>query len=164
MKVEEKALTYLSVGPIFSFVDGGSSSEATWALGLEASLDHYAVERIFSFGYGAFAQAQVVSGNDFRCALGGQASLGPAGIELGLAYRQNDAVNASTLSLQASFFLSAGYLYIAFRASPQIVSFGGGGEQGFGLETALTLGIKVPIAIQGRDPTGYAIQANGHAW
>ncbi len=161
--VEEKSLTYLNLGPILSYVDA-ANTPPTYSIGLEGSLNHYGVERVFAFGYGAFVQIQLVTGKYFHGDLGGQVNAGPAGLELGLGFRQADETNASTMSLHTAFFLSVGYLVVAFRASPQLASFGSGGEPGFGLETAFTLGLKVPIAVQGRDPTGYAIQANGHAW
>ena len=72
---------------------------------------------------------------------------------------------ATTGSLHAAVFLSAGYVVLSFRLSPEIFTFPTyTGESGFGLETGFTLALKLPIALQGRDPTGLAVQANGHAW
>lgn len=164
LKPEEKALTYLNVGPILSYVDAANTPPA-YELGLEASLNHYGAERIFAFGYGAFAQLQLVSGKYFHGDLGGQVNAGPVGLELGLGVRQADDTYATTCSLHTALFLSAGYLFIAFRISPELfASAGGSPREGFGLETAFQIGLKLPIAVQGRDPTGLAIQAAGHAW
>lgn len=164
LKPEEKSLTYLSLGPIVSYVDA-ANVPPTYAVGLEASLNHYGVERIFAFGYGAFVQAQAVTGKYFHGDLGGQVNAGPVGVELGLGLRQGDGIYATTGSLHGGLFVSVGYLYIAFRISPQIFALPANGvNEGFGLETAFTLGLKLPIAVQGRDPTGLAIQAAGHAW
>jgi hypothetical protein len=165
VKVEEKALTYLNLGPILSYVDA-ANVPPTYAIGLEGSLNHYGVERVFAFGYGAFVQAQLASGKYFKGDLGGQVNAGPAGVEVGLGFRQGDDTNCPTVSLHAAFFLSVGYLFVAYRVSPQLFSLPSNAStgQGFGLETAFTIGIKVPIAVQGRDPTGLAVQANGHAW
>jgi hypothetical protein len=164
IKVEEKSLTYLDLGPIVSFVDA-ANEQGTYAVGLEGSLNHYGGEKVFAFGYGGFAQLQLITGKDFRGDLGAQVNAGPAGLELGLGYRQADGVCASTVSLHAGAFLSVGYLFLSVRISPQIFALGAsGGESGFGLESAVTVGIKVPITVQGRDPTGYAVQPGGHAW
>ncbi len=164
IKVEEKSLTYLNLGPTLSFVDA-ANEPGTYAIGLEGSLNHFGGERVFAFGYGGFAQLQLVTGKDFRGDLGAQVNAGPAGLELGLGYRQGEGAYASTVSLHAGAFLSVGYLFLSFRISPQLFDVGAGaGQDGFGLETAFTVGIKVPIAVQGRDPTGYAVQASGHAW
>ena len=67
------------------------------------------------------------------------------------------------LLMCSAIFLSVGYLFIAFRFSPEIVAVPTN-QPSFGLETAFTIGLKVPITVQGRDPTGYAVQAAGHAW
>jgi hypothetical protein len=164
IKPEEKALTYLNVGPILSYVDAANTPPA-YEIGLEASLNHYGAERIFAFGYGVFAQLQLVSGKYFHGDLGGQVNAGPVGLELGLGVRQGDDTYATTCSLHTALFLSAGYLFIAFRISPELfASSGGSPREGFGLETAFQIGLKLPIAVQGRDPTGLAIQAAGHAW
>jgi hypothetical protein len=164
LKQEEKALTYLNVGPILSYVDAANTPPA-YSIGLEASLNHYGSERIFAFGYGAFAQLQLVSGKYARGDLGGQVNAGPVGLELGLGVRQADDTYATTCSLHSALFLSAGYLFIAFRFSPALfASAGGAPRESFGLETAFTIGLKLPIAVQGRDPTGLALQAAGHAW
>jgi hypothetical protein len=164
LKPEEKSLTYLGVGPLFSWVDA-ANVPPTWALGAEASLNHYGVERIFAFGYGAFAQFQLVTGKYAHGDLGAQVNAGPVGLELGLGMRQGDGTYETTGSLHSALFLSAGYLIIAFRFSPQLFAVGAASSnEGFGLETAFTIGLKVPITVQGRDPSGYAIQAAGHAW
>jgi hypothetical protein len=165
IKVEEKSLTYLSLGPTISYVDAANTPPA-YAIGLEGSLNHYGAERIMAFGYGAFAQLQLVDGKYARGALGGQINAGPVGLELGLGARQTDGTYDSTVSFHGALFISVGYLFIAYVFSPELFSFktGASQDQGFGLESAFTLGIKVPIAVQGRDPTGFAVQANGHAW
>jgi len=165
IKVEEKALTYLSLGPTLSYV-GAGNAPPTYFAGLEASLNHYGEERIFAFGYGAFTQFQLVGGKTFRGALGGQINAGPAGLELGLGLRQGDGTYDTTASLHAALFLSVGYIVISYRLSPELFSIGTGAKlgQGFGFESAFTIGLKLPLAVQGRDPTGLAVQANGHAW
>jgi hypothetical protein len=164
VKVEEKSLTYLNLGPLLSYVDAANVAP-TYFVGLEGSLNHYGVERVFAFGYGAFAQLDLVTGKYFHGDFGAQVNAGPAGLELGLGIRQGDGTSESTVSLHTAFFLSVGYLYVAYRVSPELFSFGGAStNQGFGLETAFTIGIKVPITVQGRDPTGLAVQASGHAW
>jgi hypothetical protein len=164
-------LTYLSVGGIFSFVDSnsiqstipGRSTPWNYAVGLEGSVNHYLGQRIFGFGYGAFVQAQLESAKYLRCDVGAQVNAGPVGVELGVGMRQGDGTFATTGSLHTGFFLSVGYLVISYRVSPALFSFPSN-EQSFGLDTGVSIALKLPIAIQGRDPTAMAIQANGHAW
>jgi hypothetical protein len=172
IKEEPKALTYLSLGPLFSFVDAnsvqstvlGQPSTGGYAIGLEGSLNHYAGERVvFAFGYGLFLQTQLENAKYFRADFGVQGNAGPVGLELGFGIRQGDGTYGTTGSFHGALFLSAGYLVISYRVSPELFSFPSN-EPSFGLETAISIGIKLPIALQGRDPTGYAIQANGHAW
>jgi hypothetical protein len=164
LKTEEKSLTYLSLGPILSYVDA-ANTPPTYSAGLEASLNHYGAERVFAFGYGAFVQLQAASGKYFHGSLGGQVNAGPVGLELGLGLREADGTYRTTVSLHTALFLSAGYLFVAYRISPELFSIPGDNlHEGFGLETAFTIGLKLPIAVQGRDPTGFAVQAAGHAW
>jgi hypothetical protein len=151
---------YLSVGPILSLV--GGYHHAT-GIGFEASWMGYPTGKIPSFGIGAFFQGQLYDGQYVRTAAGAQASAGPVGVEVGLGFRQADGTYASTVSTHTSVFLSIAYFYMAFRASAQLFALPTD-EPSFGLETAFTVGLKLPITINGRDPTGYAIQAAGHAW
>jgi hypothetical protein len=174
VKEERKALTYLSLGPMMSILNAsnlhdtaalGTTGSLDYAIGLEASLNHYAVEKVFAFGYGAFIQTQLESAKYFRTDLGVQGNAGPAGLELGFGIRQTDGQCATTGSFHAAAFLSAGYLVVSLRISPQLFAFPTfAGETGFGLESGVVVALKLPIALQGRDPTGYAVQANGHAW
>jgi hypothetical protein len=159
---EAKSITYLNVGPLLSLVDA-SNFPIDYAVGLEGSLNHYGSPRVVGFGYGAFVQAQLVDAKYFRGALGVQGNAGPAGLELGLGLRQGDGSAATTVSFHGGIFLSAGYLVLSFRASPELFAFASG-QGGFGFETALGIAIKVPIAVQGRDPTGLAIQAAPASW
>ncbi len=165
IKVEEKSLTYLTLGPTLSYVDA-ANTPPTYFAGLEVSLNHYGVERVFAFGYGAFTQLQFVGPKYVRGAIGGQVNAGPAGLELGLGLRQGDGTYDTTASLHAALFLSVGYIVISYRISPELFAIGTGAktDQGFGLESAFTIAVKLPIAVQGRDPSGFAVQANGHAW
>jgi hypothetical protein len=158
-KVALPTVTYLSVGPIVSLVGGQASGLAA---GGEVSFIHYPEARIPSFAYGAFAQAQEYWGREFRAALGGQASMGPAGVELGLGLRSGDGPFPTTFALHAGVFVSVGVMFIAFRAAPTL--YAPNSAQTYGFETGFTIGLKLPIAIQGRDPSGWAIQAAGHAW
>jgi hypothetical protein len=166
-----RALTYLSLGPLFSFVDAntvqatvpGQSTPWNYALGLEASLNHYAGEKVFAFGYGAFLQAQLENLKYFRSDLGIQGNAGPVGLELGLGMRQGDGTFATTGSLHTGFFISVGYVVISFRVSPALFSFPST-EQSFGLDTGVNIALKLPIIVQGRDPTGLAVRANKDAW
>jgi hypothetical protein len=123
----------------------------------------YPTGKIPSFGFGAFLQPQLYDEKYFHVAAGGQVSAGPAGVELGLAFRQSDGTYASTVSLHAGGFLSIGYFFMAIQASAQLFALPTN-EPSFGLETALMVGLKLPITIYGHDPTGYTVQAAGHAW
>ena len=152
-------LDFLNVGPILSLV--GGFAHAT-GIGVEGSWIEYSSGLLPSLGYGAFAQAQLYDGKYFRGAAGAELAVGPAGGELGLSFRQSDGTYASTLAVHASAFLSIGYLYLAVRASPQLFALPTS-EPSFGFETAFTVGLKLPIAIHGRDPSGLAIQA-GSPW
>jgi hypothetical protein len=180
IKPEAKALTYLSLGPLLSFVDAsnirstaglGTTSTLGYAIGIEASMNHYAGQKVFAFGYGAFIQTQLEDEKSFRTDIGLQGNAGPAGLELGLGIRQGSSETcvtttcATTGSLHTAVFVSVGYVVLTFRLSPEIFTFPTyAGESGFGLETGFTVALKLPIALQGRDPTGFAVQANGHAW
>ncbi len=160
VKTTDLRVDYLSLGPLLSLV--GGYHHAT-GIGLEGSWMGYPTGRMPSFGLGAFFQGQLYDGRYVRTAGGVQGAAGPAGVELGLGFRQADDTYASTISAHTAVFLSIGYFYFAVRASWQLLALPTN-EPSFGLETAMTLGLKVPIAIHGRDPTGYAIQAAGHAW
>jgi hypothetical protein len=151
---------YLDLGPILSLV--GGFHHAT-GIGLEGSWIRYPTGTIPSFGYGAFVQAQLYDEKYFRTAAGAQFTAGPAGVELGLAVRQGDGTYATTVAVHAAGFLSIGYFLMAFRISEPFLTFPTN-QASFGLETAVTLGLKLPLTINGRDPTGYAIQLGGHAW
>jgi hypothetical protein len=156
----DKRLDYLTVGALVSLV--GGYHHAT-GLGLEGSWMAYPTGRLPALGYGAFLQAQLYDEKYVRTAAGAQFAAGPAGAELGLAFRQTDGTYASTVSFHGAVFLSLAYIYIAIRLSPQLFALPS--DQGsFGFETALTIGFKVPIAIQGQDPTGAAIQAASSHW
>jgi hypothetical protein len=149
-------LDYLNVGPIVSLV--GGYAHAT-GVGLEASWIGYPEGRLPSLGYGAFLQAQLYDEKYLRTSAGAQAAAGPAGVELGLGFRQTDGTYASTLSGHVAVFLSLGFLYIAVRFSPALVAFPSD-EPSFGFETAFTFALKLPIAVNGRDPSGFAVQAD----
>ena len=151
---------YLDLGPILSLV--GGYHHAT-GIGLEASWIRYPSGKIPSYGYGAFVQGQLYDEKYVRTAGGVQVTAGPAGVELGLAYRQTDGTYASTVSVHAAGFLSIGYFFMAFRLSEPFLTFPTN-QASFGLETAFTVGLKLPLTINGRDPTGYAVQLGGHAW
>jgi hypothetical protein len=144
-------VTYFSPGPMISFVEGDGKA---LGLGVEASImDHRRLE-ILSPAFGGFVQAQLYDGTHPRVGFGGQASLGPIGVELGLAFRGADAQRATTLAAHAALFASFGYLVFAVRESPPIIGFGGGA---FGNETAIVLSLKIPIVIGGVDPSGLAV-------
>jgi len=151
---------YLDLGPILSLV--GGYHHAT-GIGLEASWIRYPSGELPSFGYGAFLQAQLYDEKYVRAAAGAQATAGPGGAELGLGVRQTDGTYASTVSLHAAGFVSIGYLFVAVRGSVALFALPSN-EGSFGFETAFTFGLKVPLTINGRDPTGYAVQLGGHAW
>jgi hypothetical protein len=149
-------IDYLDVGPILSLA--GGYAHAT-GIGLEASWIGYPEGRLPSLGYGAFLQAQLYDGKYLRTSAGAQLAAGPAGVELGLGFRQTDGTYASTISPHVAVFLSIGFFYIAVRLSPALVAFPSD-EPSFGFETAFTFALKLPIAINGRDPSGFAIQAD----
>jgi hypothetical protein len=151
-----KRIDYLNVGPLVSLV--GGYAHAT-GIGLEASWIGYPEGRLPSIGYGAFLQAQLYDGKYLRTSAGAQIAAGPAGVELGLAFRQTDGTYASTISPHVAVFLSIGFFYIAVRLSPALVAFPSD-EPSFGFETAFTFALKLPIAVNGRDPSGFAVQAD----
>jgi hypothetical protein len=153
---QSNRIDYLNVGPIVSLV--GGYQHAT-GIGLEGSWIAYPEGRIPSFGFGAFLQAQLYDEKYVRTSAGAQIAAGPAGAELGLGVRQSEGGYASTISAHAAIFLSIGYFYIAVRASPALVAFPQD-EPSFGFETAFTFALKLPIAINGRDPSGWALQAD----
>jgi hypothetical protein len=174
---EEKKppLTYLSLGPLFSLVDAntvassvvGQSTTWNYAIGLEGSLERYVDAtkgpgNLTALGYGAFVQAQLENAKYFRCDLGIQGTLGVVGLELGLGMRQGDGTFGTTGSLHTGLFLSLGYVVISYRISPALFSLPSN-EPSFGLDTAVTFALKLPIVIQGHDPTGLAVQAGGSA-
>jgi hypothetical protein len=159
-KEDDLSLTYLSIGPLVALVGGAGS---TVAGGLEAALMRYPSTQLPGLGVGAFTQAELYAGKYFRGALGVQAVAGVAGIELGLGARQGDGTYASTVSLHAGAFLSVGVLFFSLRLSPAIFAVPSN-EPSYGFETAFTLGLKLPIVVHGRDPTGFAIQAGGRSW
>ncbi|HEY2511860.1 MAG TPA: hypothetical protein VGI39_13420 [Polyangiaceae bacterium] len=156
----DQSLTYLVPGAGVSLLGGKVSGLSGL---VELSLTHYKEPRIPSFGYGAFTQLEMFQGKNFRTSLGAQVSLGPAGAELGLALRAGNGEYATTLSPHLGAFLSIGYFVVGFRISPAIVAFPSN-EPSYGLESAFSFTFKLPIAIQGRDPTGWAIQATGRRW
>jgi hypothetical protein len=148
-------LDYLNVGPIVSLV--GGYQHAT-GIGLEGSWIVYPEGRLPSIGYGAFLQVQLYDEKYLRTSAGAELAAGPAGLELGLGFRQTDGTYASTISPHAAVFLSLGYFYISVRLSPALVAFPSD-EPGFGFETAFTFALKLPMAINGRDPSGWVLQA-----
>jgi hypothetical protein len=160
VQVPQLRVDYLSLGPILSLV--GGFHHAT-GIGFEASWMGYPSGKMPSFGIGAFFQGQLYDGQYVRVAAGAQGAAGPVGVEAGLAFRQGDGTYASTIATHTSVFISIAFLYFGIRASAQLFALPTN-EASFGLETAMTIGLKLPIAINGRDPTGYAIQAAGHAW
>ena len=156
----DQSLTYLVPGAGVSLIGGAVSGLSG---GVELSVMHYQEPRIPSFGYGAFTQLELFQGKNFRTSLGAQVSAGPAGVELGLALRAGNGEYATTLSPHLGAFLSIGYFVVGFRVSPVLVAFPSN-EPSYGLETAFSFTFKLPIAIQGHDPTGWAIQATGRRW
>ena len=149
----------------------GTTTTLGYAIGLEASLNHYARQKVFAFGYGAFIQTQLEDGKYFRSDIGVQGNAGPAGLELGLgnspgasetcvprpAPRPAASIppcsSRSGISSSRSASRRSSSPSRRTRASRASVS-----------RRAFTVALKLPIALQGRDPTGLAVQANGHAW
>jgi hypothetical protein len=150
---ERSGVTYLNPGPILSLVGG---RQHALGLGLEISAMHFPAGKWASPGYGAFAQGQLYDGKYTRFAFGGQAALANGGVELGLAYRAGDGDWVSTLSVHGALFISVGVLTIALRDTLPLNGFDRD-HLGFGSEVAFTVGLKVPIIIQGHDPTGLSV-------
>jgi hypothetical protein len=161
-------VSYLDVGPIFSFVDSnavegtvpGRATAWNYGFGLEASLVHYRMQTtsLFGFsslGYGAFVQTELQQAKYLRCDLGVQGNYGLAGLELGLGMRQGDGTFGTTASAHFGFFLSLGYFVLGYRASPALFSFPSN-EPSFGFDTAVSLSLKLPIVVQGHDATNLA--------
>jgi hypothetical protein len=148
-------LTYLNIGPYGSLID---SNALVYAIGLEASLFHYREMRAVPMGYGLFAQVQLQNARYFRGAAGIEGSIGPVGVELGLGVRQGDQTYTTTLSPHLGVYISAGLVFLELRFSPQLLAIPTN-QPGFGFETAASVGLKLPIVVQGRDTTGLAIQA-----
>jgi hypothetical protein len=150
------SVVYLNPGPILSLVGGRAPATG---IGAEVSAMYFPTGTWKSFGYGAFTQAQIYDGKTTRFALGGQAALANAGVELGLAFRQGDDAFQSTLSVHGAIFLSVGFLVIAVRDTLPLNGFDQA-HLGFGSETAFTFAIKLPLVIFGHDKTGWAFLGN----
>ncbi len=150
------SVTYLSPGPIVSFV-GGRQPATGW--GVEVSAMHYPRGTWAAFGFGGFAQAQLYSGRYTRFALGAQGGFANVGAELGLAYRAGDAAFTDTVSVHGGIYLSLAFLVMTLRDTLPLNGFGDGqtSKMGFGSEVGVTISLKLPIIIQGHDPAGFSI-------
>lgn len=127
----------VSVGYLRTSVFGDA---AVSSHGIEATYMHYPVAKDL-FAYCALAQLETYGGA-FRWALGGQLAFGFVGVELALARRGSDASHGATLGIHAAPYLSLGIFHVALRVVSPIA-----GESRYPTEVGLSLGIKVPVAL-----------------
>jgi hypothetical protein len=157
-KPHETHGTYLSPGPLLSFVGGAHSAIG---YGGEISVMSYKPHVDWlSLGFGGFANFQLYDGSVPHFALGGQFAFGVVGGELGFGYRSGADGYASTWSVETAIFVSLGPLVFGVRDAPQVMAFGANG--GYGNESAIFVAVKAPFIIDGYDATDMAIDLRHH--
>ncbi|MBI5514655.1 MAG: hypothetical protein HY909_12845 [Deltaproteobacteria bacterium] len=147
------ALGFLSPALVYSNVWGRSPAHG---VGAELAYSYHprAARRLV---LGAFTQGQVYTDGSLRFAGGLQTGYGPFGVELGLAHRTGtDDFRAST-GLHVAPYLSLGVLSVALRFTVPLNDTQGAPNSGVaslgqGPETALTLGLRIPVRVHGQLP------------
>jgi hypothetical protein len=99
-------------------------------------------------GLGAFAQLEYVDGDRLRATAGPQVNYGPFGVEVGLAWDQDDGTYAATLSAHVAPFVSIGIASIAVRADFPLSHDTSVGP-GYGVNYGLIFTLKLPFGLDG---------------
>ncbi len=105
-------------------------------------------------GFGAFGQVQRYSDRSVRLAGGAQATVSVLGLELGYAHRGEGERSIGpilttvghTSGVHVAPFVSLGFVYVAYRWTIPVER---GAPPAHGAERAFTVGVKVPIPVDG---------------
>jgi hypothetical protein len=141
----KQAKSFVTPGVLFGF-SGHTNTPIYGHLGGEISFSHYPGDA-FSLGLGGFFQAEAVRFDHVRLAFGPQFNVAFGGLELGAFVEGADEGHGTTAGVQATPFLSIGFLSAAFRMGFPLGS--SGDKPAYGVDLGLIVMLKAPLPLDG---------------
>ena len=146
---DSDASGYLIPGFGISRVSNDASTST--AIGAELAYSYCFSSNLPEAGFGPYAQADVLIGEDSSHFAGGLRAGKYFGFDLGYAYRGHLRAQPGFTAVEVGVFLGLGsHLALGGRVSLPLTS---AAQQTFGNETAFTLTLKAPGLIHGREPS-----------